>query len=101
MLSHIEEMLPSTMHLPILSEDTLHSCRYLHTHILIADEQLLLLINGYLHTHILIANEQFLLLINVPIQDHAQQMEISMKYLIRMYLTDTSQHALQHAQQDI
>ena len=52
MLSHIEETLPSTMHLPISSEDALHFYRYLHTHILIADEQ-------------------FLLLINVPIQDHA------------------------------
>ena len=54
MLKHIDEMLPSTIHLPIAA---LHSYRYLHTHILIADEQ-------------------FLLLINVPIQDHAQQMEI-------------------------
>ena len=57
MLSHIEEMLPSTMHLPISSEDTLHFYRYLCTYLLIADEQ-------------------FLLLINVPIQDHTQQMEI-------------------------
>ena len=32
---------------------------------------------GYLCTHILIADEKFLLLIDVPIQDHAQQMEIS------------------------
>ena len=30
----------------------------------------------YLHTHILIAEEQFLLLIDVPIQDHAQQLKI-------------------------
>ena len=57
MLLHIEEMLPSTMHLPISSEDALHFYRYLHTHDLIADKQ-------------------FLLLFNVPIQDHAQQMEI-------------------------
>ena len=57
MLSHIEETLPSTMHLPVSSEDALHFYRYLCTHVLIADEQLLLLIN-------------------VPIQDHAQQMEI-------------------------
>ena len=45
------------MHLPVSSEDTPHFYRYLHTHILIADEQ-------------------FLLLMNVPIQDHAQQLEI-------------------------
>ena len=36
MLSHIEEALPPTMHLPVSSEDTLHIYRYLHAHILIA-----------------------------------------------------------------
>ena len=56
-LLHIVVALPSTMHLPVSSEDTFHFYRYLHTHILIADEQ-------------------FLLLIDVPIQDHAQQLEI-------------------------
>ena len=30
----------------------------------------------YLHTHILVAEEQFLLLIDVPIQNQAQQLEI-------------------------
>ena len=45
------------MHLPISSEDAIHFYRYLHTHILIADEQ-------------------FLLLIDVPMQDHTQQLEI-------------------------
>ena len=57
MLLHIEEALPSTMHLPVSSEDTLHFCRYHCTHVLIADEQ-------------------FLLLTDVPIQDGAQQHEI-------------------------
>ena len=57
MLLDIEETLPLTMHLSVFSEDTLHFYRYLHTHILIADEQ-------------------FLLFINVPIQDHAQQLGI-------------------------
>ena len=57
MLLHIEETLLSTMHLPVPSEDTLHFYRYLCT-------------------HILIAGEQFLLLIDVPIQDCAQQLEI-------------------------
>ena len=57
MLLHIEETLPTTMHLPVSSDDTFHFCRYLHTHVLIADEQ-------------------FLLLINVPIQDCTQQIEI-------------------------
>ena len=57
MLLHIAETLPLTMHLLVLSGDTLHLYRYLCTHVLIADEQ-------------------FLLLINVPIQDHRQQLEI-------------------------
>ena len=57
MLSHIEETLPPTMHLPVSSEDTL--CFY-----------------HYLHTHILIVNQQFLLLIDVPTQDCSQQLSI-------------------------
>ena len=57
MLKYIEDTLPSMMHLPISSEDTLHFYRYLCTHILITDEQ-------------------FLLLVDIPIQDHAQQIEI-------------------------
>ena len=39
MLSHIEETLASTLHLPVSPEDTLHFYRYLHTHILTADKQ--------------------------------------------------------------
>ena len=57
MLSHIEETLPSTLHLSASSEDTLH-------------------FYCYLHTHVLIANKQFLLLIDVPIQDQSQQLSI-------------------------
>ena len=57
MLSHIEETLPPTLHLPVSSEDTLD---FYH----------------YLCTHVLIANKQFLLLINVPIQDQSQQLSI-------------------------
>ena len=45
MVLHIEETQPSTMHLTFPSEDTLHFYRYLCTHVLIADEQFLLLIN--------------------------------------------------------
>ena len=57
MLLHIEETLPSTMHLPVSSEDTLLFYRYLCTHVLIADGQ-------------------YLLLIDVAIQDHIEQLEI-------------------------
>ena len=43
MLAHIEETLPPTLHLPVSSEDTLHFYRYLHTYVLIAKKQFLLL----------------------------------------------------------
>ena len=54
---HIEVELPSTMHLPVSSDDTLN-------------------FYWYLCTHILVAEEQFLLLIDIPIQDQAQQLKI-------------------------
>ena len=54
---HIKAELLSTMHLPVSSDDTLYFYRYLYTHILVAEEQ-------------------FMLLIDVPIQDHAQQLKI-------------------------
>ena len=57
MLIHIEEELPSTMHLPASSDDILHFYRYLHAHSLVAEEQ-------------------FLLTIDVPIQHYTQQIEI-------------------------
>ena len=57
MLSHIEESLLPIIHLLVSSEDTLHFYQYLHT-------------------HILIANRQFLLLIDVPIQECTQQLFI-------------------------
>ena len=45
------------MHLPVSSYDTLHFCRYLCIHILVVEEQ-------------------FLLLIDVPIEDCTQQLKI-------------------------
>ena len=57
MLLHIDETLPPMLHLPVSSDDTLPFYRYLHT-------------------HVLIANKQFLLLIDVPIQDRSQQIII-------------------------
>ena len=45
MLRHIESELPSTMHLPISSDDTLHFYLYLNIHILSTEGQFLLLIN--------------------------------------------------------
>ena len=43
MLQHIADTLPPTLHLPISPEDTLHFYRYLCTHVLIKNEQFLLL----------------------------------------------------------
>ena len=57
MLIHFEEALPSTMPLPVSSEDTIHLYRYLYTYILITDKQ-------------------FFLFIGVPIQDCTQQLKI-------------------------
>ena len=57
MLMHIKVELPSTIHLPVSLDDTLHFYRYLCTHILVAEEQ-------------------FLLLIDIPIQECARQLEI-------------------------
>ena len=53
----IESELPPNMHLPIPSSDPLHFYRYLWTHVLVEENQ-------------------FLLLIDVPIQDRAQQIQI-------------------------
>ena len=52
MLSHIEETLPSTLHLPVSSE---YTC-----------------ISTAIFVHVVITNKQFLLLIDVPIQDWSQ-----------------------------
>ena len=57
MLYQIESELPPNMHLPIPSSDPLHFYRYLQTHMLVEENQ-------------------FLLLIDVPIQDRAQQIQI-------------------------
>ena len=57
MLQHIADSLPSTLRLPVSPDDTLHFYRYLRS-------------------HVLIENEQFLLLIDVPIQDRSRQISI-------------------------
>ena len=57
MLYQIESELPPNIHLPIPSSDPLHFYRYVRTHVLVEENQ-------------------FLLLIDVPIQDRAQQIQI-------------------------
>ena len=71
MLIPIEVELPSTMHLPVSLNNTLHFYRYLHTHILVAEKQ-------------------FLLLIDIPIQDQAQKLKIYLCYdTITNHIIDT------------
>ena len=74
MLSHKEETLTPTLNLPVSLEDTLHFYRYLHT-------------------HVLIANKEFLLLIDVPIQDQSQQLSIT-KFSAWTSHLETSQHVM-------
>ena len=45
MVLHISDSLPPRLHLPVSPDDTLHFYRYLHTHILIENKELLLLID--------------------------------------------------------
>ena len=49
MLQHIESELSSTMYLSISSDDTLHFYWCVNTHVLIAEGQLVLLINVPIH----------------------------------------------------
>ena len=57
MLYQVESELPPNMHLPLPSSDPLHFYRYLRMHVLVEENQ-------------------FLLLIDLPIQDRAQQIQI-------------------------
>ena len=45
MLMHMKAELPSTIHLPVSSDDSLHFYQYLYTHIVVSEKQFLLLIN--------------------------------------------------------
>ena len=47
MLSHTEETLPSTLHLPVSSEYTLHFYQYLCMHVLIAKKQFRIIHNNF------------------------------------------------------
>ena len=46
MMLHIDDTLPSMLHLPVSPEDTLYIYRYLHTHVLITYKKFLLLIDA-------------------------------------------------------
>ena len=73
MLCHIADTLPPTLYLPISPEDTLHSCTYMHT-------------------HVLIQNKQFLLLIDIPIQDRACQITVPQVFTLDIPYGNYSAH---------
>ena len=80
MLIHIKEALPSTMHLPVSSEDTLHFYRYLGTYILITDKQFLLL-NQCTHTGLCRTTQNIGSLLVIPHRNLSAHYNIDTKYL--------------------
>ena len=81
MLRHINSQLPLIMHLPISSEDTLHFYQYFKTHLLIADGQLLLLINEHIQDRA--QQLQIYEIFNLPVthSDISAQYKINNKYM--------------------
>ena len=81
MLSHIEEMLPPTMHLPVSSEDTLHFYRYPHTHVLIANRQFLLIIDISIQDHTQLLSIYKMFTLDIPHGNFTVQYDVNMQYL--------------------
>ena len=81
MVSHIEETLPPTMHLPVSSEDTLHFYRYLHTHILIANRQFLLIIDTPIHDHMQQLSVYKIFTLDIPHENFTAQYDVNTQYL--------------------
>ena len=74
----MESELPSTKHLPIWLDDTLH-------------------FYWYFNTPVLISEGQFLLLINVPIQNRAQQLQIYKVFnLLVLHSNLSAQYTINH-----
>ena len=79
MISHIEETLAPTLHLPISSDDTLHFYQYLCTHILITNRQFLLLIDVPIQSQKLSIYKIFTS--NIPHGNFTAHYDISSQYL--------------------
>ena len=73
MLQHMADTLPPTLYLPISPEETLHFHRYLHT-------------------HDLIENKEVLLLIDIPIQDRACQITVHQVFTLDIPHMNYSAH---------
>ena len=82
MLSHIEESLLTTMHLPVSSEDTLHFYRYLCTHILIANRQVSLLIDFPIQGWMQQISMYRIFALEIPYGNFTAHYEVDTKYLV-------------------
>ena len=80
MLQHIADTLPPTLHLPIAPEDTLHFYRYLHTHILIENKQILLLIGVPIQDRSCQITIHQILTLNIPHGNYSAHYDVHTKY---------------------
>ena len=81
MLSHIADALPSTLHLPVSPDDTLHFNRYLGTHVLIESKQFLLLIHISIQDRSCQITIHEVLTLSIPHGNYAAHYHINTKYL--------------------
>ena len=81
MLQHIADTLPPTLHLPISPEDTLHFCRYLHTHVLIENKQFLLLVDMPFQDRSRQITIQQILTLDIPQENYSAHYDVDTKYL--------------------
>ena len=81
MLQHIADTLPPTLHLPILPEDTLHFYRYQHTHILIENKQLLLLIDVPIQDRACQITVHQVFTLDIPHRNYSAHYDVNTKYL--------------------
>ena len=104
MLRHIESELPSTMHLPISSDNTLHFYWYLNTHLLLGDGQCLLLINMPVQNREQLLQICGIFSLLVPHSNLSAEYKVNYKYIWVTYdetkavaITDLQYRACQHA----
>ena len=81
MLQHIADTLFPTLHLPISPEDTLHFSRYLCTHILIENKQVLLLIDVPIQDRSCQITIHQLLTLDIPHRNYSACYDVNTKYL--------------------
>ena len=100
---HIESELPSMMHLPISSNNTLHFYRYNSIHVLIAEGQFLHLIDVPIQNKVKQLKIYEIFSLSVPYSNMSAQYKINHKYIGLTYdkikaiaITDLQYRACQH-----